>query len=50
MPYPRKGESKNAYISRAIEYMIKVEGLSQKNAQGKAYGMWEEYHKRRKGK
>ncbi len=40
MPKPRKGESKSAYIKRAVRYMIKVEGLSQKKAVRKAYEMW----------
>ena len=40
MPHPRRGEGRAAYISRAVRYMIKVEGLSQKHALGKAYGMW----------
>ena len=47
MPHPKKGESKSAYISRAVRYMIKVEGLSQDHALGKAYGMWKEYHGKR---
>ena len=49
MPRPHKGESKSAYISRAVRYMMKVEGLSQDHALGKAYGMWRQ-HKKKKGK
>ena len=40
MPKPRKGETKSKYISRAVSYMIKKEGLTQKHAVGKAHGMW----------
>ena len=40
MPKPMKGESKSAYIKRAVKYMMEKEGLSQKQALGKAYGMW----------
>jgi len=49
MPKPKKGESKNHYISRAVRYMIEKEGLTQQHALGKAYGMWE-YYKRKKKK
>ena len=43
MPKPRKNEKKSSYISRAVEYMMRVEGLSQKHALGKAYGMWRQH-------
>ena len=46
MPWPHKGESKNAYISRAVKYMMRVEGLEQKHAVAKAYGMWKERKKK----
>jgi len=49
MPKPRKGESKSKYISRAVRYMMDQEGLSQKHALGKAYGMWKQ-HLKNKGK
>lgn len=48
MPKPKKNESRTDYISRAIPMLIH-EGLSTKAAQGKAYGMWRTYHKK-KGK
>lgn len=44
MPNPKKGESKDSYISRAVSEMMKSEGLSQKHALGKAYGMWDQAH------
>ena len=45
MPRPKKGESKKEYITRAVRYMVKVEGMSQKAAVGKAYGMWKDSKK-----
>lgn len=48
MPEPRQGENQQDYISRCIEYCIKNEGLDQKQAAGKCYGMWRQHH--RKGK
>jgi len=48
MPQPRKGESKQAYISRAVRYMVKVEGMKQDAALGKAYGMWDQHKKKKK--
>lgn len=49
MPHPLKGETKQSFISRAIRYMIKREGLSRDHAIAKAYGMWKQ-HKKGKGK
>jgi len=46
MPHPKKGESKSAYISRAVSYMMRVEGLSQKHAVAKAHGMWKQHKKK----
>ncbi len=40
MPNVKKGESRNKYVSRAIPMMMKEEGLSQKQAVGKAEGMY----------
>lgn len=48
MPRPHKGEKKNEYISRAIEYMREIEKLDQKHAVGKAYGMWKQSKKQGK--
>jgi len=45
MPQPNKNEKKAEYISRAVKYMVEKEGLSQKHALGKAYGMWEQHLK-----
>ena len=42
MPWPKKGESKDTYISRAIDQMVHEEGLKPKHALGKAEGMWEQ--------
>ncbi len=46
MPEPRPNETKKHYISRAIAYMIREEGLSQEHAAGKAYGMWDQMKKK----
>jgi hypothetical protein len=50
MPNVKKGESRSKYVSRAVEYIIKNEGLSQKAAVGKAEGMYDQYKKKHKGK
>ena len=42
MPWPKKGEKKNSYISRAVKEMVDKEGLTPKNAVGKAEGMWDQ--------
>ena len=47
MPEPRKGEKKSSYISRAISYMVRVEGMKRDHAVAKAYGMWRQHLKRR---
>lgn len=47
MPRPYKNEKKQSYIKRAVKYMMKNERLSQKQALGKAYGMWDN---RKKGR
>ena len=48
MPEPKKNETKQKYISRCIAYCVKNEGLSQKAATGKCYGMWEQKHGKKK--
>jgi len=40
MPAVKKGESRNAYVSRCVPYCMKKEGLSQKAAVGKCEGMY----------
>ena len=47
MPRPLKGETKRQYIQRAVRYMMRVEGLGQKQAVAKAHGMWKSNRKRR---
>lgn len=42
MPKPKPGEDKKAYIARAIPEML-GEGRPLKEAQGRAFGMWETY-------
>jgi hypothetical protein len=43
MPYPNAGESKEAYISRCIPYMIKEEGKEQDQAVAMCHAFWKEY-------
>jgi len=45
MPKPLPNESKSDYVSRCIEYVVKNEGVEQKAAIGKCYGLWEHFHK-----
>jgi len=46
MPEPKPNEAKKDYISRAIAWLIRNEGKSQKQAAGQAYGMWEQMKKK----
>ena len=46
MPIPRKNESRNAFVSRAIP-ILRAEGHSQKEAIGKAEGIYT-HHKKKK--
>lgn len=49
MPYPKKGESRGMFVSRAIKEFRK-EGIPQKEAVGRAYGFFKTYHgKKKKG-
>ncbi len=48
MPKPNKNESKQAYISRAVEHFMEKEKKTQKQAVGAAYGFWKTYHKESK--
>ena len=49
MPKPRKRETLKHYLGRAIPMMM-GEGLKQKQAVGKAYGMYRNKKKAKKGK
>ena len=48
MPSVKPNESEQAYVSRCVKYVMDKEGLSQKQALGKCYGMYKN-HKRGKG-
>ena len=43
---PRKDESKDAFMGRAIAYMVK-EGRAQAQAIAMAYSMWAKKHKKK---
>jgi len=45
---PRAGETRKAFIARAIKYLIK-EGKTREQAAGQAYGMWNEHIAKKKG-
>jgi hypothetical protein len=49
MPKVKKGETRNRYVSRAIPQIMK-EGLSQRQAVGKAEGMYTAQKKKKKSK
>ena len=40
MPAIKPGESENDYVARCIPYVIKHEGLDQRRAAGKCFGMF----------
>jgi hypothetical protein len=46
MPLPRKKENINDYLGRCIPE-VRKEGHSQKEAQGKCFGMFRHYKKKR---
>ncbi len=47
MPAVKKGEKRSDYVKRAIHMMI-AEGLTPKQALGKAEGMYDSYKKKHK--
>ena len=49
MPNVKQNESRSSYVHRAIPYMM-AEGLSQKQAVGKAEGMFDYHSKKNKKK
>jgi len=48
MPEHKKGESKKSWMKRCVPYVIKKEGLSQKEANGKCNGMYDSWKKKQK--
>ena len=46
MPEHRKNESREEWNKRCIPYVIKKEGLSQKQARGKCNGMYDTWKKK----
>ena len=42
MPWPKKGEKKSHYISRAIPEIMADKDKDSKQAAGQAYGMWKQ--------
>lgn len=47
MPRPKRRESQQHYVSRCIR-QSRHEGYSQKQAQGRCYGMYRYYRKKKK--
>lgn len=45
MPKVRSGESRNEYVKRAVDYLVHKEGLTPKQAVGKAEGMYDQHKK-----
>lgn len=41
---PRKGEKENNFISRCVSYLMKQEGIPQKQAIARCYSMWRKAH------
>ena len=41
---PRKGEPRDAFISRCISHLIKNEDKTQEQASGQCYDMWRQKH------
>lgn len=50
MPRPKKGESKEQFISRCIAYLVGKEGKDQAQATAICYSLWEQYQKNRRKK
>ncbi len=48
MPAVRKGEKESDYVPRCVKYVIDNEGLDQKAALGKCYGMYKQHQKNQK--
>lgn len=48
MPKPKPREDYHSYITRAVRYMITVEGLKPDHARAKAEGMWRQHLKKSK--
>lgn len=48
MPRPTNGESRNHFVSRAVREIMMEGGHTQKQALGKAYGMFAFYSKKKK--
>jgi len=52
MPAVRPKESRNDYVSRCVPYVMKEEGLTQEQAVGKCFGLYDQHRKaaRKRGK
>ena len=46
IPIPVYKETKQHFISRAIDYFVRMEKIPLKEAQGRAYGFWKTYSKK----
>jgi len=50
MPSVKPNEKQSDYISRCVSYCMDKEGLDQKAAVGKCYGLWKQHLKNKKAK
>lgn len=46
MPEVQENESESDYVSRCVKYVMDKEGLEQKHALGKCYGMYKSHKKK----
>lgn len=50
MPAIQKGEKRSDYIPRCINYVMKYEGLTEKESAGKCEGIFDQHEKNHKSK
>lgn len=50
MPSVNSKESESHYVERCVPYVMKNEGLSQKAAVGKCYGLYKSHKRHKKSK
>ncbi len=50
MPKVLPKDTQESYVSRCIPYVMKNEGLDQKQASGKCFGLWRQHQKNKRSK